>query len=308
MFRAAVGYRCRHPPVMCGFSMPPQSSSASMTPSLTRWASTKVGARGGIPYHGRLFAIGAILGACATRQTRYACPYQPEPLSSCVCSRNHRRLLHGEHEFALELYIWRPTSRHGLPAVAVDGPCCPTYASFFVTCLTLHPTSQAATGLLVEDPAHAAQLVAFGKAIIHAAATVYNPRTGGGVQVRQSGGVGVWQGGRAGARTGVWIIRLLATCRAQRCDFMAHKRLVETARRAPVCRPRRLTPSADPSGSAQRPRDERHCGPAPGAILSFRRHRLVQPTVALQAAVQACSSDGRLGSPRYHTGNLATSF
>ncbi|KAG2436813.1 hypothetical protein HXX76_006335 [Chlamydomonas incerta] len=55
---------------------------------------------------------------------------------------------------------------------------------------TIGDCYMAATGLLAEDPAHAAQLVAFGKAIIHAAASVYNPKTGGGVQIR----VGVHSG------------------------------------------------------------------------------------------------------------------
>ncbi|KAG2444109.1 hypothetical protein HYH02_009051 [Chlamydomonas schloesseri] len=55
---------------------------------------------------------------------------------------------------------------------------------------TIGDCYMAATGLLAEDPAHAAQMVAFGKAIIRAAASVYNPKTGSGVQIR----VGVHSG------------------------------------------------------------------------------------------------------------------
>ncbi|GLC40276.1 hypothetical protein PLESTM_001032600, partial [Pleodorina starrii] len=55
---------------------------------------------------------------------------------------------------------------------------------------TIGDCYMAASGLLTEDSAHAASLVAFGKAIIHAAATVHNPKTGAGVQIR----VGVHSG------------------------------------------------------------------------------------------------------------------
>ncbi|PNH06602.1 Guanylate cyclase soluble subunit beta-2, partial [Tetrabaena socialis] len=49
---------------------------------------------------------------------------------------------------------------------------------------TIGDCYMAATGLLAEDPLHATALVGFGKAIVRAAATVRNPRTGCGVQVR----------------------------------------------------------------------------------------------------------------------------
>lgn len=39
-------------------------------------------------------------------------------------------------------------------------------------------------GLLNEDPSHAARMVDFGRAMVHAAAGVRNPRTGGGLQIR----------------------------------------------------------------------------------------------------------------------------
>ncbi|GLI69602.1 hypothetical protein VaNZ11_014265 [Volvox africanus] len=55
---------------------------------------------------------------------------------------------------------------------------------------TIGDCYMAASGLLAEDPHHAACLVAFGKAIIRAAASVHNPKTGTGVQIR----VGVHSG------------------------------------------------------------------------------------------------------------------
>ncbi|GIL47940.1 hypothetical protein Vafri_4671 [Volvox africanus] len=55
---------------------------------------------------------------------------------------------------------------------------------------TIGDCYMAASGLLAEDPHHAACLVAFGKAIIRAAASVHNPKTRTGVQIR----VGVHSG------------------------------------------------------------------------------------------------------------------
>ncbi|GIL96829.1 hypothetical protein Vretimale_2502, partial [Volvox reticuliferus] len=55
---------------------------------------------------------------------------------------------------------------------------------------TIGDCYMAASGLLAEEPHHAACLVAFGKAIIRAAASVHNPKTGTGVQIR----VGVHSG------------------------------------------------------------------------------------------------------------------
>ncbi|KAG2494748.1 hypothetical protein HYH03_006994 [Edaphochlamys debaryana] len=55
---------------------------------------------------------------------------------------------------------------------------------------TIGDCYMAASGLLAEDPHHASALVAFGKALVRAADTVLNPKTGGGVQIR----VGVHSG------------------------------------------------------------------------------------------------------------------
>ncbi len=64
-----------------------------------------------------------------------------------------------------------------------------------------------ATGLMAEDPRHASAMVAFGRDMFRAAASVRNPITGGGVQIR------------VGIHSGRVMSGIVGSIRARYCLF-----------------------------------------------------------------------------------------
>lgn len=135
--------------------LPVQSFSANTTPSRTRWAtSTKVRKR----------------PACAPG-------YIAAPIA-LLCPASYPQAVQLTYTL-LKISI----------APDLTPECCFTLLTRIIChCLcssveTIGDCYMAACGLLSEEPCHAASLVAFGKAIIAAAATVRNPRTGNGVEV-----------------------------------------------------------------------------------------------------------------------------